>query len=438
VYDAHTTTALAPQDSKHHTICVIHSVMSPLSSSSLAEGHTGEWALAVSRRNTACVEIFSTRYGHIKRGSTLGPLALLPRFQGEDDHGKANMTSKNKQSRSLAEGMAPPPLRLTSDSPFDLSFLAFVGPDSPLFVAAEFGGGHLIHVWDALGPGTLEALAAAAHGEPPALPPLRTIRGFAAPVASLRACSAGLLFVVPHLSPYSASPPSAAHVAVFALSDGRRVASLLSTGLAERGASASGVVGIEVGASCGQDAPIVVTSHDDGLVNLWRVVTTGSSNSSSSNSNSSNSSNSNSNSSNSSMEHLRCFRMLEDASRGFNLLLVAPAPSTGGFFLLGATNEFLLAVDLEAEASPLPRTREGRLAPFRSLLRQPKQRTLLSNCNHCGLWRFNKVTLLCGDCKSVCYCSSECQRADWKASHKRFCKDYELKRSPTTAEEEEA
>jgi len=30
----------------------------------------------------------------------------------------------------------------------------------------------------------------------------------------------------------------------------------------------------------------------------------------------------------------------------------------------------------------------------------------------------------CGACKSVFYCSAQCQKADWKARHKPLCKAF--------------
>jgi ubiquitin carboxyl-terminal hydrolase 36/42 len=42
------------------------------------------------------------------------------------------------------------------------------------------------------------------------------------------------------------------------------------------------------------------------------------------------------------------------------------------------------------------------------------------DCSVCG----NFSTKKCSRCKSVRYCSAECQRSDWSSGHQRNCRDY--------------
>ena len=42
--------------------------------------------------------------------------------------------------------------------------------------------------------------------------------------------------------------------------------------------------------------------------------------------------------------------------------------------------------------------------------------------SQCGLALDASTRMLCSGCRRVCYCSKACQRVDWKAGHKKACK----------------
>ena len=48
--------------------------------------------------------------------------------------------------------------------------------------------------------------------------------------------------------------------------------------------------------------------------------------------------------------------------------------------------------------------------------------SLPGSCNFCN--KRDVALLRCGKCSKTCYCSKDCQRADWKLRHKAFCKVY--------------
>lgn len=48
---------------------------------------------------------------------------------------------------------------------------------------------------------------------------------------------------------------------------------------------------------------------------------------------------------------------------------------------------------------------------------------VIASCHLCGKEESDELKLLrCGGCRSVCYCSKECQKKDWKTQHKAVCK----------------
>ena len=51
---------------------------------------------------------------------------------------------------------------------------------------------------------------------------------------------------------------------------------------------------------------------------------------------------------------------------------------------------------------------------------------LFKKCQGCG--KMELKMKCCERCKSVFYCSRECQRGHWKLKHKKYCKPYENKK----------
>ncbi len=50
------------------------------------------------------------------------------------------------------------------------------------------------------------------------------------------------------------------------------------------------------------------------------------------------------------------------------------------------------------------------------------QKAKAVKCNSCGSPEGKKKHKVCSACKKVYYCSTDCQRVDWKKSHKAECK----------------
>ena len=69
----------------------------------------------------------------------------------------------------------------------------------------------------------------------------------------------------------------------------------------------------------------------------------------------------------------------------------------------------------------------SRLRPVLSLFAGLDPVIVSTRCANCGvsatqLAKDDKKLLNCSQCRSVRYCSRECQRAHWRAGHKAECK----------------
>jgi hypothetical protein len=62
-----------------------------------------------------------------------------------------------------------------------------------------------------------------------------------------------------------------------------------------------------------------------------------------------------------------------------------------------------------------------------------KQAPKTGRCRHCNSEDLKLELKKCSQCKSVQYCSEECQVADWRAEHKKECKGLKQAREKNAA-----
>lgn len=62
------------------------------------------------------------------------------------------------------------------------------------------------------------------------------------------------------------------------------------------------------------------------------------------------------------------------------------------------------------------------IANFKKTVWKEESSQEMGHCMCCGKEACEDVVLMkCSACKAVVYCSSECQRKDWKTGHKQKC-----------------
>ena len=62
------------------------------------------------------------------------------------------------------------------------------------------------------------------------------------------------------------------------------------------------------------------------------------------------------------------------------------------------------------------------IANFKKTVWRKESSQEMNHCMCCGRVACEDVVLMkCSACKAVVYCSSECQRKDWKTGHKQKC-----------------